>query len=188
MRAAVGEKGMRLLGPSEDFCTNCGLCRKRCTYLTARPKESLGRVLDPLRRIDDGGAGVYVYGPLAGKCLQTLQGLHDQDSPRFPYGIRTAFGASPEFSEVFPAAAQIELSLDPELPFAGRRSLLATVFNGSAAGHERLLFRPLYRATVVLQTESGYDSRSPEMFTAKKIEKLSCTAHRLKSNRASNRC
>jgi len=41
MRAIVTEKGAQLLGPSEDFCTNCGLCRKRCSFLTARPKEEI---------------------------------------------------------------------------------------------------------------------------------------------------
>ncbi len=77
MRALVSEQGARLLGPSEDYCTNCRLCQKRCALLQSRPKDELA--------LDPGAALAYPRRRTRGSSLRHSGGLF-QDGPRILAG------------------------------------------------------------------------------------------------------
>ena len=159
MRAIVTEKGAQLLGPSEDFCTNCGLCRKRCSFLSARPKEEIeGPSAAARAGINEGGPGIYLHGRHASKYLDLLHKNFAAQNPRFPYRAvqnLTTAAVSPEWTEKLPVAEQIQLVAPDHPAFAGKHPLLVTAGRSDEGASELALIRTLQHAALVLQSRSG---------------------------------
>gem|GEM_PF-1520709 len=159
MRAIVTEKGAQLLGPSEDFCTNCGLCQKRCSFLAARPKEELEEsIADRRPGINEGGPGIYLHGNLAKQYLATLKKSEDHKTTRFPYSIipRLRVPTEPSSSSHgLPIAEQIQLDVPAHPAFSEKQPLLVTAIRTNETVNEMVVIRALQRAALVLQTRSG---------------------------------
>jgi len=155
MQALVTEQGARLLGPSEDYCTNCGLCQKRCALLQARPKEQLSCPHESRWRIHEGGRGVHLYGGLALNFRVALESLQNADPPWFPYAIRTSLSVPDHRLDSYPVAQQLELRLRGGEGAAAYRPLLVTHGNGEGPESAAAVIRSRCRAALVLQTPSG---------------------------------
>jgi len=156
MRAIVTDKGARLLGPSEDFCTNCGLCQKRCSFLAATSKdeiaESAGR-----RGVNEGGPGIYLHGNAAAKYLKRLKSCANNEQIRFPYSVHSRLKGdtiSPGTEYALPITEQLQLDAPAHPAFSDRQPLLVTALRADGR-QQQILIRTLQRAALVLQTESG---------------------------------
>ena len=154
MRAVVSDAGTRVLGPSEDFCTNCGLCQKRCSFLTARVKEEFPSALDPRLGIHEGGAGIHLYGSLARSYCEQLGAWKDRGAARFPYEIQSLLEVPAASRHLLPITGQIRLMLRDRQELAHWKPLLVTSLNGHSP-LEAVVVRSLCRAALVLQTENG---------------------------------
>lgn len=159
MRAIVTDKGAQLLGPSEDFCTNCGLCQKRCSFLAARPKEELEKSSDRRRPgINEGGPAIHLYGKPAENYLNLLKNGNGHKDAQFPYDTRPRLKVPQELSNTsrsLPVEEQIQLDPPARGAFPDRRPLLATAVRCKRRENRVVLLRSLLRAALVLQTQSG---------------------------------
>lgn len=158
MRAIVTEQGAQLLGPSEDFCTNCGLCQKRCSFLAAKPKQEIARTEERREGINEGGPAVYIHGALAERYSSALKACEDNPKSRFPYTIHSQLdtvGNGTGADHNLPAAEQFRLDVSARPPLLNGKPLLATVFRTTNGASETVLIRALHRAALVLQTRSG---------------------------------
>ncbi len=78
--------GMRLLGPAEDHCTNCGLCQKRCPYLTPHLKDELPSTFYPDIPLYEGGECLILEGKM-GEEFSNWLGDEHQANDSFPFRI-----------------------------------------------------------------------------------------------------
>ena len=99
MRAIVTDRGALMVGPSEDFCTNCGLCQKRCPFLQARPKEELAARPELSHRVTEGGAGVHLYGAAAAEYSSMLERCAENGDDGFPYAVHRQLEEPENFPE-----------------------------------------------------------------------------------------
>jgi pyruvate/2-oxoacid:ferredoxin oxidoreductase alpha subunit/pyruvate/2-oxoacid:ferredoxin oxidoreductase beta subunit/Pyruvate/2-oxoacid:ferredoxin oxidoreductase delta subunit len=164
MKVMASETGAQILGPSEDHCTNCGLCQKRCSFLAARPKAELELLEQPRHRIGEGGAAVHLYGSLADEfigaleTMQTVEATETVKSERtadVPYRTRTLLDVPPDLARSLPIGRQILLQAASSTEPTGQRDLLVTTSADPVAGHSQAVIRTSYRAALVLQTEEG---------------------------------
>ncbi|WP_448383922.1 hypothetical protein [Desulfosoma sp.] len=157
MRTALTPTGVELLGPTEDHCTHCGLCRMRCPYLLSVPyTEATGK--DGARRaLLEYGAGVRLYGMQAARWAEWLDSLEAASAPGRPYAVHAAF--SGDGLDGGPSGLVIRQKvLTPQRPegFSGtlpERGLVVTFFF-----HEdtlRCLIRPRALAGLLCSTEDG---------------------------------
>ncbi len=155
MRALVSDQGARLLGPSEDYCTNCGLCQKRCALLQAQPKEELNQTREPRWPIHEGGRGVHLYGQVAADFRLALESLHDTDPLWFPYVFQASLTIPDSKRASYPVDQQWELSLRGVSEPTGERPMVVTSSNGQDPDALKVVIRSRCRIAVVLQTASG---------------------------------
>ena len=155
MRVLTATGSAKLLGPLEDFCTNCGLCQKRCVFLNAQLKAQLPQVVDPTLRILDGGLGITLYGALASAYLNALEGTLGPRLNEFPYAVRKVFDDVPDSLRNFPIKRQLQLTASGALGFLQGQSLLVTVSAHDAEPLQTAIVRRMYRAGLVLQTQTG---------------------------------
>ncbi len=155
MMAMVSPEGARLLGPAEDYCTNCGLCRKRCALLQAHAKQPAGDPDDLPIRIDEGGSSVSIYGEMADGFLAFLDKIRRHASNGFCYRLEDVLAKTRDLEVPGAIVRQIRLTFNEEKARSGRRPLMVSVFEGGEEGGIRLLVREEVRAAVVLQTETG---------------------------------
>ncbi|MDY0039375.1 MAG: hypothetical protein RBS57_03625, partial [Desulforhabdus sp.] len=158
MRAIVTEKGARLLGPSEDFCTNCGLCQQRCSFLTATPKDELVELAGRRTGVNEGGPAFYFHGEAAENYLKRLKSCANGEQARFPYSVQRRLAGKPLSSDIaftLPIAEQFQLDASSHPAFSDRKPLLVTSIGADNAQPQSLLIRTLQRVALVLQTASG---------------------------------
>ncbi len=152
MQALASPESPRLLGPAGDFCTNCGLCRLRCPYLAAVPKE--GDVRDGFgrRALLENGAGVLCYGNDAAAFLAWLEDS-DEGLGQAGLEIERAFDFSACSPQLVSADRQFVLRWKGVEKRDSGRGLTATFFK--EGGELRVLFRREASAGVVFQTRDG---------------------------------
>ncbi len=152
MMTLVSDREVRLLGPSEDFCTNCGLCQKRCPYLEAKPKTVVEKRKDPGRSVLEVGAGIYLYQPLCRRYREALKEMEAAPADAFPYHTRVSFAADGAQSWL-PVQEQRTIEASPGRTGSDPPALLATFF--TERGEHGAVLRIRHRAAVVMQTDSG---------------------------------
>ncbi|HOV85560.1 MAG TPA: hypothetical protein PLM79_04310 [Syntrophobacteraceae bacterium] len=155
MKAVTARGNLQLLGPGEHFCTACGLCQMRCSYLATIPKEGSSRSADPRLRLHEGGAALHLYGDTAFRFRDLLRRtVSSGDSIDFPYRVSRLWEIPPdgEIPPEIPLQFKIE-ARDPEGGLPGQ-ALLAT-FPGDGSGGETAVVRSCRTAGLVLQTEEG---------------------------------
>ncbi len=154
MRMAVTPTGMELLGPAEDHCTHCGLCRMRCPYLfsvtrTEDAEEGWGR-----RALVELGAGVRLLGKHAVFWREWLDALEAGKPSVWPYIIRShSYG---DGLGVYGEIYQKILTPVRSGSFSGtvpERGLSVTFF--SQNDMPRCLIRPHFTAGLLCTTEEG---------------------------------
>ena len=157
MRTALTPTGVELLGPTEDHCTHCGLCRMRCPYLVSVPHtEPAGR--DAARRaLLAQGAGVKLYGPHAADWAEWLDSLEGESSSGRPYAVHSLFSGDGLNGGLSGLVIRQKV-LTPQRPdgFSGalpERGLVATFF--SRQDSLRCLIRPRAVAGLLCSTEDG---------------------------------
>ncbi|MEJ5364764.1 MAG: hypothetical protein WHS86_06675 [Desulfosoma sp.] len=157
MRTAVTPAGVELLGPAEDHCTHCGLCRMRCPYLLSVPHtEAAGR--DGSRRaLLELGAGVKLYSKHAADWAEWLEFLEDSPPRGWPYTVHPVFSRD-EADGGMPSPGTRQKILTPQRPegFPGalpEKGLVVTLF--SHADALQCLIRPRVVAGLLCSTEHG---------------------------------
>ena len=155
MRVVTWKGESILLGPMEDYCTNCGLCRKRCSYLHVESKENLKRSLEPDLRIDEGGAGVVLYGKHAWDYLQTLSEWEMQLPPWLPVRVHARMVRPEEFAQILEVRKQVTLEWGEGHGGERPAPLLASHIDGNGRDSERCVVRRRYRGALLLQTRTG---------------------------------
>lgn len=156
MRIAVTPTGMELLGPAEDHCTHCGLCRMRCPYLVSVPYSEEAATHPRRRALLELGTGVRLYGTDAVEWDRWLTSMERDSSPPWPYTVHSiAFGDGPQ---AFPAAKGVRQKvLKPIRPegYQGRipeRGLTVTFFSDDRPS---CLIRPHFVAGLLCSSEDG---------------------------------
>ncbi|NLI80917.1 MAG: hypothetical protein GX443_04425 [Deltaproteobacteria bacterium] len=155
MRAVSWKGEAFLLGPMEDYCTNCGLCRKRCSYLQVASKEGLRRSLDPDLRIDEGGAGVHLYGEHARDYMKLLNDWEIQTPSWLPFEVRTQLERPADCERSLGVEKQWILQWRGFEGTARCAPLLATQLDGNGEDSEKCVLRRRYRGALLLQTDDG---------------------------------
>ncbi len=156
MVAMVSREGARLLGPAEDYCTNCGLCRKRCALLQALPKQAAADLNNLPVRIQEGGSSIALYGEMADGFLQFLANVRHGGSNGFCYSQEEILGHLPDRELPGGIRRQIRLIFEKSNGASGeRRPLTVSVFGSAGENGTRVLVREQVRAALVLQTETG---------------------------------
>jgi pyruvate/2-oxoacid:ferredoxin oxidoreductase alpha subunit/pyruvate/2-oxoacid:ferredoxin oxidoreductase beta subunit/Pyruvate/2-oxoacid:ferredoxin oxidoreductase delta subunit len=155
MRALVTEQGVRLLGPGEDFCTNCGLCQKRCSFLQARPKEELAGAMEARQRINEGGGGIHLYGSLAEDYAAVLNRVSNAQLSWMPYQAQTLLDVPPDLSRVLPISRQVLVSVSSAQEPTAPQPLLMTSTRAYGEHPASSVIRSWTRAALVLQTATG---------------------------------
>lgn len=157
MRTAVTPAGVELLGPAEDHCTHCGLCRMRCPYLLSVPHTKMAEKEGSRRALLEQGAGVRLYGKHAADWARWLDSLEAAPAPGRPYAVHSLFfGGGPDPGTSGPTIRQKILTPQRPEGFSGalpQRGLVATFFSQGDA--LRCLIRPRAVAGLLCSTEDG---------------------------------
>lgn len=148
MRSLVTPQKAVLLGPSEDFCTHCGMCQKRCSYLVSEPRSFSSTDTPSLARILEGGTGVYIHGALADRFQMVLREMVGSRPSWWPYST-TEEWVRPEHVMDFPVRGQFILS-----GLFGERPISLTILENDE-NEVSVLIRSHYRSLVLFQTEEG---------------------------------
>ncbi len=155
MKASVGPQGVRLLGPLEDYCTNCGLCRKRCPFLKSVVKATEGHDGSDRKELLETGTGIFIYGTHAGEWAAWMDSLRAEGTDGFPYVPRNVFQSAGE-EDFFSVSRQTALVFK-DLEAAGdaflRRGLLVTEWRQNNLLVN--LIRPRATAGILCCTDSG---------------------------------
>ncbi|MBC7360227.1 MAG: hypothetical protein H5U10_16985 [Desulfacinum sp.] len=155
MKVHVGPEGPRLLGPSEDYCTDCGLCRMRCPYLVSVPKETEGRPASLRRLLLERGSGIHLYGAGAQRFKNWLHGLEPGPSDDVPIRCTSVFSRTLD-GDLFPVLRQTHLQIvhgeAPSDPVVARGMLATELGDGERA---RLIVRTRAVAGILCAGESG---------------------------------
>ncbi|SMC17765.1 Pyruvate:ferredoxin oxidoreductase [Desulfacinum hydrothermale DSM 13146] len=155
MKVQVGPQGARLLGPVQDHCTDCGLCRMRCPYLISVARQEEQLPISYRRVLLQRGVGIHLYGPEAEQWKEALHRLEREPSHQVPIRCTTVFCRDGDPS-LFPAVRQTLFRIDPEESSRDSvlsRGLLMTEREEGTA--PRLIFRSRTVAGILCATDSG---------------------------------
>ncbi|WP_143156298.1 hypothetical protein [Desulfacinum infernum] len=155
MKVHVGAEGPRLLGPSEDYCTDCGLCRMRCPYLVSVPKETEEGSASFRRLLLERGSGIHLYGLEAERFRNWLHGLEAEAPGDVPIRCTTVFSRESD-SDLFPVLCQTHLQIVPGEaapdPVVSRGMVVTELDDGEGP---RLILRSRAVAGILCAGESG---------------------------------
>ncbi len=156
MRIHVTDTGIKLLGPVEDHCTHCGLCRLRCPCLVSVPYMEEREFRMERRALLEQGIGIRLYAEHATAWDLWLTALEKETPRAFPYRVRSfSFGGAPH--DLVPAEVVGQKVLEPVLQerFQGRvpeRGLTVTFFSNGAPA---CLIRPRFVAGLLCASKDG---------------------------------
>ncbi|MEJ5347175.1 MAG: hypothetical protein WHS46_00610 [Desulfosoma sp.] len=156
MRIHVTGAGIKLLGPVEDHCTHCGLCRLRCSCLVSVPyTEERGSRLGR-RALLEKGIGIRLYAEHATAWDHWLTAL-EKDPPRaFPFKVRSiSFDGAPDGFVSLGVLRQKVLEPVPQegvQRLVPERGLTVTVFPNTPPA---CLIRPRYVAGLLCASKDG---------------------------------
>lgn len=158
LKATPTPEGMRLLGPAEDHCTNCGLCQKRCPYLTPHLKDELPATFYPDVPLYQGGECLV----LEGKAGEELSRWLEEETGKikdFPFNVNRVYcGESIAQKNGEPVCRVEQYELFPIYGDHGaRRPLLVsrTVFSDDGSP-DRVIIRQEANVVVLLHTKEGH--------------------------------
>lgn len=155
MRVHVDPTGIRLLGPVEDHCTHCGLCRMRCPYLVSVPYTADQESPSRRRALLDYGVGVRLYGDHAASWERWLTALEKDPAP-YPYTVQSlSFHRGPSGSWPGEGIRQKVLTPVRWEGWQGRvpeRGLTVTFFSD---GNPVCLIRPRFTAGLLCASADG---------------------------------
>lgn len=153
--------GMRLLGPAEDHCTNCGLCQQRCPYLTPHLKDQLPEGFYPEISLYKGGEAVVISGGIASD-LNTWLSDRAQLINEFPFEMRKVYEGDSLATTVDGERPLCRIEQEEAMPVSGdtfgERALLLTKFSpldGNGLSPETIIIRKKANVAIFLYTEDG---------------------------------
>ncbi len=158
LKATPTAEGMRLLGPAEDHCTNCGLCQKRCPYLTPHLKDELPGTFYPDIPLYRGGECLIVEG----KSCEELSNWLEKEAGEIddlPFEINPVYsGDSIAIRNGNPECHIDQKELIPSHDSGDvMRPLLVTGLNFSdGETPEKLILRQEANVAVLLHTREGH--------------------------------
>lgn len=160
LKATPTPEGMKLLGPAEDHCTNCGLCQKRCPYLTPHLKDELPTTFYPDMPLYQGGECIILGGEI-GKEFNNWLKADTRKITDFPFDVNLVYSGDSIAKTNGKALCRIEQH--QVVPTYGDydsiRPLLVTgvVYpKSSAYDRDRVIIRQEANVAVLLHTKEGH--------------------------------
>ncbi|HDM78448.1 MAG TPA: hypothetical protein ENG51_18600, partial [Deltaproteobacteria bacterium] len=160
LKATPTPEGMRLLGPAEDHCTNCGLCQKRCPYLTPHLKDELPSTFYPDMPLYQGGECLILGGETGSEFSDWLA----KDSGTiedFPFKLNRVYSGESIAMDNGKATCQIDQQ--EVVPVYGyydsKRPLLVTrsvYYSENGDSRESVIIRQEANVAVLLHTKEGH--------------------------------